>query len=209
MGASSKKILSYITGKKCVVVNTHLHPDHIGGNKYFLNAEVIGGGYTHDEWKQEAGSLPYPNHILLPGEEKTIRIGKETVVVRNMGRAHSQHDCIIFLKHRKFLITGDLLFNGMHPVLFSGISSSTKWREALETLMDEFTAETVLPGHGPLTDHFSLLGLITYFNDCNEVLLRPAIRKDIARKYNHLKKIPFMTGFNRTLRFMKHERTNP
>jgi len=205
MGPASKKILSRVTGKKVVLINTHLHPDHTGGNKYFPDAEVIAGRFSPDEWEQEMGSLPYPDHTINPGSEKVIPIGRERVIIRNMGQAHSQQDCVVFLKNRRFLITGDLLFEGIHPVLFNTISSSIKWRAALETLMDEFPVETVLPGHGPLATPESIRSMIRYFQDVEKVLAGTEIQKTMVLKYSHLRKIPFVSGFGRTLRFMRFE----
>jgi glyoxylase-like metal-dependent hydrolase (beta-lactamase superfamily II) len=206
MASASESIIPYVTGEIVYLVNTHLHSDHIGGNKHFPGARVIAGGFSRDEWKKETGALPYPEFPIMPGREKVIQIGDETVIIRNMGQAHSQHDCIVYLQNRKVLITGDILFEGMHPVMFSGISSTLKWKEAIERILSDYEINTVIPGHGPISGPESLNTMIAYFEDVENVLANRASLREIAAKYRHYRKIPFVSGLGRTISLMRREK---
>src|ERR1700722_2597092 len=60
-----KKVKELAGNKPILVVNTHVHPDHTGGNKYYTGQQIIAGGnYTQEEWKKEAGAEGMPSQWL-------------------------------------------------------------------------------------------------------------------------------------------------
>jgi cyclase len=46
-----QRVTDLAAGRKIVVINTHWHLDHVGGNKSYTDATIIAGGnYSLDEW---------------------------------------------------------------------------------------------------------------------------------------------------------------
>ena len=206
MKAGAKKMLAYVDGKEVFLVNTHLHPDHIGGNEIFNDAKWITGKYSEEDWKEEAGKLRMPDVMVASGDSMSLEIGDETVTIRNMGRAHSHQDVVVYLKNRKLLMTGDMIFLEMHPVLFAGMSDTRKWRKALKKLLSDFEIDTIVPGHGPISDKSVVNDIVTYFDDIENLIDHPEKKAQIREKYKELYTLPVMTGLGRTLDFIRKER---
>jgi cyclase len=65
-----------------------------------------------------------------------------------MGPAHTTNDIVAWIPERRVLFSGDLVFNGGTPFALGG--SVSGWFDALDRL-EALGAETVVPGHGPVT----------------------------------------------------------
>ena len=120
MARAAKELRKKVKTPQIIIVNTHAHPDHTGGNGLYAGAHVISCAYTNEQWHSMAGKIAFPDETIPIGGEKVLQIGSETVHIRNIGRAHTWQDIVLFLEKRKLLITGDLLFLDMHPVLKAG-----------------------------------------------------------------------------------------
>lgn len=144
------------------VVNTHHHGDHTYGNSVFAAEALILG---HDNARAEqlaAGhqlELIWPTtdfgatDITAPGltysDRMTLHIGDAEVQVIHPGVAHTTGDSIVWLPRQRVVFTGDLVFAQGTPFLAMGsLAGSLRALELLRGL----GAETVVPGHGPLTD---------------------------------------------------------
>ncbi|MBT2403794.1 MULTISPECIES: MBL fold metallo-hydrolase [unclassified Streptomyces] len=144
------------------VVNTHHHGDHTYGNGVFAPEALILG---HDNARAEqlaAGhqlELIWPAtdfgtiEITAPGltysDRMTLHIGDTEVQVIHPGVAHTTGDSIVWLPRQRVVFTGDLVFAQGTPFLAMGsLSGSLRALALLRSL----GAETVVPGHGPLTD---------------------------------------------------------
>jgi cyclase len=74
--------------------------------------------------------------------------GERRIELHHPGyQAHTAGDLVVWLPAEKVLFTGDLVFNGLTPMMAMG--SCTGGIRALEWL-ESFGAEYVVPGHGPL-----------------------------------------------------------
>ena len=208
MGSAAKDLAARVTAKSVVVVNTHLHRDHTGGNRLFPDATVISGSYSRDQWRKLCGKTRFPDILLQPGQDTAITIGSETVHLRNMGAAHSWQDVVVYLEKRKFLMTGDLVFNHLHPALFvQGGSNVASWIDVLDTLIDRYQPSRVLPGHGVLSDQNALREMKRYFVTIRNALGDPqklAAARNAFREYHG---IPMLTGFDKVVSFMEKEGT--
>lgn len=70
---------------------------------------------------------------------------------------------VAYLPEDRLVFTGDVLFHEVHPLLFPGNADS--WLVARDRIL-AWDVETVVPGHGPLTDKRGVQGLkdyVTYF----------------------------------------------
>jgi glyoxylase-like metal-dependent hydrolase (beta-lactamase superfamily II) len=76
-----------------------------------------------------------------------------------LGPAHTRGDAVVWVPGDKTLFTGDILFKDAHPIIWQGPVSN--WIAALQRLL-AMDIETVVPGHGPLTDKSGLAEMLHY-----------------------------------------------
>lgn len=138
-----------IAGNKPVlVINTHYHPDHSKGNKYYAGQTIIAGGnYTEEMWIKEASKETLPNKWLK--DRMDIKMNDDTVTILNFGKnAHTASDVFVYLHKRKMLFGGDVILNKQAPVLM-GSADASGYMEAFEELPKEFDIKTIVPGPWP------------------------------------------------------------
>ena len=206
MGNAAKTLRKKVRATEIIIVNTHAHPDHTGGNAFYGDAHVISGAYTKEQWYSMAGKIAFPDEIIPVGVEKVLPVGSETVHIRNIGRAHTWQDIVVYLEKRKLLITGDLLFLDMHPVLKAGDGCYTaSWVGALDTLLRDYDPVMVMPGHGPLTDKYALACMKEYFTSIRNALYDRKELTFLRKKYSYYHSLPLMSGFDMTVKFMREE----
>jgi len=97
------------------------------------------------------------NEIVPPNRtfegELSLTVGAKTVELIEVGPAHTRGDAVVWVPEDKTVFTGDILFKDAHPIIWQGPVSN--WVAACERLLD-LDVETVVPGHGPLTDKSGL-----------------------------------------------------
>lgn len=207
MCGASKELAAVVKAKNITIVNTHLHRDHVGGNGLFPNATIIAGAYTQDQWKALAATSRYPDKVIKLGQDTIIKIGTEVVHIRNMGKAHSWNDVVVYLENRKFLVTGDIVFNHKHPALFvQGGSNAASWVAVIDSLIKDYDAAHVLPGHGALSDKNALIDMKDYFVTIEAAIGNPERMKAAKEKYKSYHGIPMLTSFNKTVTFLENEK---
>lgn len=144
------------------VVNTHHHGDHTYGNAVFAPEALVLG---HDNARTEQIAAGHQLELIWPttdfgsveitapdltyNDRMTLHLGETEVQVIHPGVAHTTGDSIVFLPRQRIVFTGDLVFAEGTPFLAMGsLAGSLRALELLRSL----GAETVVPGHGPLTD---------------------------------------------------------
>jgi glyoxylase-like metal-dependent hydrolase (beta-lactamase superfamily II) len=167
----------------------------------------IAGEYSKEQWNVDSGNSRYPDVLLKVGEEKVIQIGKEKAHIRNMGQAHTMNDLVVYFENRKLLATGDLIFFKTHPVLMAKSGSSVKlWIRALDDLYNRYNVKTLVPGHGKVSDRTALIGVKDYFVSIGDSIGKPEKQAELKKKYKDYFSLPFMSGFDRTLKYIENER---
>ena len=168
-----------------ILVNTHHHGDHVGGNQTFR--PVVGQIVAHAnsaEWQrrtaQEAGNegtQAYPDETFT--DEWRTTIGDETVVARYHGAGHTSGDCVVTFEQANVVHMGDLMFNRLHP--FVDRSSGARisgWIDVLEQVTGANSADTIYifghgaPGFGVTGDQGDLTHLRDYFTAALELTRR-------------------------------------
>jgi cyclase len=206
MDAAAKTLAASVKAASVTIVNTHYHRDHVGGNHLFPNATLIAGAYTPEQWKAMAATSKYPDRVVKPGQDTVLHIAGETVHVRNMGRAHSWDDVVVYLENRKFLATGDIVFNHRNPALFAqGGTNVTAWVAALDSLLVGYDPVKVLPGHGLMSDKSALNDAREYFVSIGNAIGSPEKIAAVKEKYKSYPGIPFMADLDRTIKFVENE----
>jgi glyoxylase-like metal-dependent hydrolase (beta-lactamase superfamily II) len=87
---------------------------------------------------------------VAPGEtfsgELALRVGAREVRLLEVGPAHTRGDTMAWLPAERVLFTGDILFNGAHPIAWAGPVSN--WIAACDRI-ESLAPEAIVPGHGP------------------------------------------------------------
>jgi glyoxylase-like metal-dependent hydrolase (beta-lactamase superfamily II) len=161
------------------LVNTHSNGDHCNGNELVSGAEIIASRATAEEMKREgpqrlaafkksaaqmgkAGAFfadifrPFDFEGItqtlptLTFEGRMNRmVGNKKVELIQVGPAHTEGDVLAYVPENKTIFTGDILFIGGHPIIWAGPVAN--WIAACQLMLD-MDLETVVPGHGPVTD---------------------------------------------------------
>ena len=159
-----------------ILVNTHHHGDHVGGNGTFRPA--VGSIVAHEnsaEWQrrtaEQAGNADpraYPDETF--SDEWRTTIGDETVVARYHGAGHTSGDCVVTFEQANVVHMGDLMFNRLHP--FVDRSSGARisgWIDVLEQVSAAQPSDAIYvfghgtPGAGVTGDRGDLAHLRDYF----------------------------------------------
>lgn len=160
-------------GRVDVVLNTHHHIDHMGGNRVFADtcllahpasiaaAQKLGvpvAVYRHlmPRFHEHFADLelvfpaPLPAHLALPHEGALLMFTP----------AHTPADVAAWFPRSRVLVAGDICFNGVVPLAVNSLVSG--WLTALDTLI-ALEPEVVIPGHGAIGSLQDLLTLREYF----------------------------------------------
>jgi cyclase len=166
------------------LVNTHSNPDHTNGNQLVTDAQIVSSAACLEEMKQQISAPRYPMtgeaaaffqevlgsrfdfsniRAVLPsrtfGRELNLHIGGKEVRLLELGPAHTRGDIVIHVPADRTVFTGDILFVDGHPVIWAGPVGN--WIRACDTIL-EWDVETVVPGHGPITDKRGVRALKHY-----------------------------------------------
>ena len=161
------------------VVNTHHNGDHCNGNECCQGAEIIAHklareAMTHEPPELLAGFLDLAPQLgdlgifirkafgpfdfkgvtqTLPTTtfetEITRHVGDKLVKIMHVGPAHTPGDALVHVPADKVVFTGDILFIEGHPIMWEGPVEN--WISACDRIL-AMDVETVVPGHGPITD---------------------------------------------------------
>ena len=174
-----------------MLVNTHANGDHCYGNQLVADAEIIASVRTAEEMvtgvspdqmavlvknadqlgqigefaRYAFGSFDFENITVTPPDrtfegELTLKVGDKTVHLIEVGPAHTQGDTLVHIPADKTVFTGDILFIGGHPIIWAGPTSN--WLRACDRIL-AMDVETIVPGHGPITDKKGVAEIKGYF----------------------------------------------
>lgn len=76
----------------------------------------------------------------------TVDVGGRQVELVEVGPAHTAGDAIAWLADERVLFSGDIVFNGVTPIIWAGPVEN--WIAALERI-ERLEPRIVVPGHGP------------------------------------------------------------
>jgi hydroxyacylglutathione hydrolase len=148
--------------KPVLLLNTHCHLDHIFGNRFIhkkygltlhihsLDKPVLDLGPASGQMWQ----LPFDNYdgeLVFIDEDKEIRIGDDVLQVL-FTPGHSPGSVSFYSRQEKFIISGDVIFNGsIGRTDLPGASFATL-EESIRTKLYTLPEDVVIyPGHGEST----------------------------------------------------------
>jgi glyoxylase-like metal-dependent hydrolase (beta-lactamase superfamily II) len=148
-----------------VVINTHWHGDHTGGNAGMAETGAV--IVAHDNVRKRLSTEqfnaafnrktpPASNPLTLPiitfADSVTLHVNGEDVEVRHVAPAHTDGDSIIHFKKSNVLHMGDTFFNGNYPFIDvdsgGSIDGAVAAADAGLSMADGTTK--IIPGHGPM-----------------------------------------------------------
>jgi glyoxylase-like metal-dependent hydrolase (beta-lactamase superfamily II) len=161
------------------VVNTHSNGDHCNGNSLLPEAEIVATEAAAEEMPHESPALMVEYCRAAPalGEmgaffthcfgafdfegitqrlptrtfcgQLVLEVGDKRVELEQVGPAHTRGDTLVRVPADGLVFTGDILFIEGHPIMWAGPVGN--WIAACEKIL-EWDVNTVVPGHGPVTD---------------------------------------------------------
>ena len=160
-----EKIKAFTNQPVKYILSTHYHEDHSGGNAKFLpTAEIISTVNARknivNRVQSNAGVPPSPARVTFTQETDLFLGGKE-VRAKYFGRGHTNGDAIIYFPALRTIHTGDLMAGNTPLIDYPGGGSLVDWTTTLDSAMNDLDFDTVIPGHGAVTNK---AGLLAYRN---------------------------------------------
>ena len=156
-----------------LVLNTHWHGDHVGGNLAQAQAGAVIVAQDNVRKRMTEGQVskfferttPPAEHAALPvvtfDHDITLHLGDETIHALHVEHAHTDGDVIVEFEKANVVHMGDTYFSSFYPIidLESG-GSINGMISAVDRALPMIDAQTkVICGHGPVGD---LAGLKEY-----------------------------------------------
>ena len=153
-----------------LVLNTHLHGDHVQGNAYFAERGAtvmahpnVRPALVDPVTSQLSGNTPDP---LSGGYLPTVNVGEGDFVTMNgqtarfyhAPNAHTDGDLFIHFEEANVIHAGDLLFSGRYPYIDLDNGGTVQgYIDGMQMIVDRAEADTqIVAGHGPLSDESDL-----------------------------------------------------
>jgi cyclase len=133
--AGDRKVIRY-------VINTHMHPDHTGGNEVIRKAgeTIMGGNVGRDDIRGQQGATVFANenvelHMIEPDAQGKsvpqalwptetiaadlydIYFNGEAVKMYHPHNAHTDGDLIVYFPKSDVVVTGDIYINTVYPII--------------------------------------------------------------------------------------------
>jgi quinoprotein relay system zinc metallohydrolase 2 len=162
VGQALRGAIRSVTDKPvCFVINTHVHPDHVFGNRAFVDDRPEFVGHAHlteamarrgpnylNALRRDLGSVADGSELVAPTRTVTqtlaLDLGGRTLSVRAWPTAHTDQDLTVYDSTSGVLFLGDLVFERHIPVV------DGKLRGMLAALgeLKKLPAKVAIPGHG-------------------------------------------------------------
>jgi glyoxylase-like metal-dependent hydrolase (beta-lactamase superfamily II) len=167
------------------IINTHLHPDHTGGNETlstkggFVSGGTTGAGrrdatiYSHENvllrmsgalGKEKVPTGFWPGNTFF-NERKEVYSNGEPVELLYQPKAHTDGDVVVFFRRSDVVATGDIFDMTRFPMIDRARGGTINGLiAALNRLLDivipaptQERGTMIVPGHGRLADEHDLL----------------------------------------------------
>ncbi|MBS7808982.1 MBL fold metallo-hydrolase [Variovorax sp. PCZ-1] len=146
-----------------LIVNTHLHSDHCGGNallqsQYPQARTLIPPGHATEvaQWDEDTlsytptgQSCPRFDFLDVLQAGQSLALGKDLWEI-HAAPGHDPHSVILFEPQSRTLISADALWENGFGVVFQELEGIKAFDEVAATLdvIEQLKPSTVIPGHG-------------------------------------------------------------
>lgn len=179
--ANIREVVDSLTALPVTVVTTHVHWDHIGGHRYFDNIAVhnaekdwlsvrfpitvsvvksnlmhepcdFPSGFSIDDYEIFHGT---PQSILHDGN--CLDLGnRQLIVIHTPG--HSPGHCCFYEPERKYLYSGDLIYQGSLDAFYPTTDPQKFWQSVKK--VQKLDVAKIMPGHHQLNIPVDLIDRI-------------------------------------------------
>jgi len=135
------------------LVNTHMHPDHTGGNENFGKMGTLIFGHENVRTQMAAAEASQEPPIATFGDDMSFHINGETVYVFKVPDAHTNGDAYVVFKETNAVHTGDVYRTTSYPYVDTTNGGSYLGTiKAYDLLIEISNADTkIIPGHGVIS----------------------------------------------------------
>ena len=153
-----------------LLLNTHWHFDHTGGNENLGKAGVVIVAQDNvrkrlsaktpiEFFKAAYGPTPAVGLPVITFKDTvTFHLNGDEATALHAPNAHTDGDSIIHFRTANVVHMGDTYFNGLYPFIDTGTGGSVKGMIAAADRVLQITDDTskIIPGHGPLSNKAEL-----------------------------------------------------
>lgn len=167
-----------------LVVNTHFHGDHAGGNLALDASTTV---VAHEAVRKRLQAMHMPD-VGLPKvtyrDELTVHFNGEDIRLLHCPDAHTDGDTIVVFTQSKVVHLGDLYFNGMFPAVYR--EGGGDWRgliACLQRALPELPEDmTVIAGHGALSNMRELHAYLGMLEETTRIVEEHLRRGETAQQ---------------------------
>jgi len=183
-----------------VIVNSHAHGDHVGGNSLFgPDVLIIGHGHCRESY------APSGHQFQDIEKNPTFDFEGNLVFFIPYVGGHSECDILTFVPHLNLAHLGDLFLSESFPLVLieSGSSVETLMLHLNEIFQSLPDNTTLVPGHGKVTSMEYFGGYIGLLEESIELVrkkmksgwsLQRIQQEDVLKKFDKLGQfLPFIT----------------
>ncbi len=165
-----------------MVINTHFHGDHTGGNENMANqgatifAQKNVRSRMESRQKEKGSIISKSLPVITFDEGLQLYFEKENIRAFHVHNAHTDGDVLIYFANGNVLHMGDTFFNGRYPYidLKSGGSIKGYIKASEKALMIINDDTKIIPGHGKLATKKDLESFLAMLKEITN-----AIQKEI------------------------------
>ena len=142
------------------VINTHVHPDHTGGNENLGNMGILILARDEVRVRLSASQPKEALPVLTYSDAITIHLNGEEVYAFPVAPAHTDGDTFIHFKNSDVIHAGDVFRTTAFPVIDTNNGGTLDGTlEALGTLVGKSGPDTkIVPGHGEVSSRTEVMG---------------------------------------------------
>lgn len=185
-----------------MLINTHYHGDHTGGNQAFkaVVKSIVQQercAKLHKEFTEKNNTAAQQAYADVTfGESWSRTLGDEKIWANYYGPGHTGGDAVIFFEQANVVHMGDLMFNRLHPRIDRPSGASIKnWMALLEKVASRHKDATFIFGHAkpglPVTGSAKeLLYLRDYFTAALEHVRKTMRAGQTKEQITGVKELP-------------------
>lgn len=188
-----------------ILINTHHHADHTGGNMAFDPAvqRIVAHENCvtwHKRVAEEAGNVSEQAFAGTTfADTWSVDFGDETIHARHMGPGHTSGDAVVVFENANVVHGGDLLWWHVHPFIDRPAGASiAHWIAILDQMATAYAGDTLFVfGHGKDGVVQGAGADVSYFRDYLAAVLDHAARGVKAgQSRDEVTRLPTLPGFD-------------
>jgi cyclase len=151
-----------IACRACAEEYAEAPPDAFAARAAAWQTAGEGGAFFHEimgsrfDWRGLVNTPP----TTLFDKTMEVTVGNKCLILSHLGAAHTRGDVLVHVPADRILYSGDLLFVGGHPVIWSGPIGN--WIKACDYILG-LDVDIIVPGHGPIAEKPAVRELKAYF----------------------------------------------